>query len=202
MKAAGISQLDRALLDRSIVLFGLMGAGKTSVGRRLAAELALPFVDADEEIEAAAGCSIADFFQLHGEAEFRAGERRVIKRLLAGPVCVLATGGGAFMDAATRAAIRKRGISLWLRADLDVLVKRVRRRNNRPLLQGGDQRQILQDLMATRYPIYEQADIIVDRPGRSGPAQLRYPGRGRRARRGGRVHGAAAAASARRRGDR
>ena len=162
MKAAGIPQLDRALLDRSIVLVGLMGAGKTSVGRRLAAELALPFVDADEEIEAAAGCSIADFFQLHGEAEFRAGERRVIKRLLAGPVCVLATGGGAFMDAATRAAIRKRGISLWLRADLDVLVKRVRRRNNRPLLQGGDQRQILQDLMAKRYPIYEQADIVVD----------------------------------------
>ena len=162
MTAAGNASFDPGLLDRSIVLVGLMGAGKTSVGRRLAKALALPFVDADEEIEAAAGCSIADFFQLHGEAEFRAGERRVIKRLLAGPVCVLATGGGAFMDPTTRKAIRKHGISVWLRADLDVLLKRVRRRNNRPLLQGGDQRQILQDLMTARYPIYGQADIVVD----------------------------------------
>lgn len=162
MTAAGNASFDPGLLDRSIVLVGLMGAGKTSVGRRLAKTLALPFVDADEEIEAAAGCSIADFFQLHGEAEFRAGERRVIKRLLAGPVCVLATGGGAFMDPTTRKAIRKNGISVWLRADLEVLLKRVRRRNNRPLLQGGDQRQILQDLMTARYPIYGQADIVVD----------------------------------------
>lgn len=162
MTAAGNASFDPGLLDRSIVLVGLMGAGKTSVGRRLAKALALPFVDADEEIEAAAGCSIADFFQLYGEAEFRAGERRVIKRLLAGPVCVLATGGGAFMEPATRKAIRKHGISVWLRADLDVLLKRVRRRNNRPLLQGGDQRQILQDLMTARYPIYGEADIVVD----------------------------------------
>ncbi len=162
MTAAGNASFDPGLLDRSIVLVGLMGAGKTSVGRRLAKELALPFVDADEEIEAAAGCSIADFFQLYGETEFRAGERRVIKRLLAGPVCVLATGGGAFMDPTTRKAIRKNGISVWLRADLDVLLKRVRRRNNRPLLQGGDQRQILQDLMTARYPTYGEADIVVD----------------------------------------
>lgn len=162
MTAAGIPDLDRSKLDRSIVLVGLMGAGKTSVGRRLAKELALPFVDADEEIEAAAGCSISDFFQLYGEEEFRAGERRVIERLLASPVCVLATGGGAFMDPVTRKAIRERGISVWLRADLDVLVKRLRRRNNRPLLQGGDQRQILQDLMAARYPTYSEADVMVD----------------------------------------
>lgn len=162
MTAAGNANFDPALLDRCIVLVGLMGAGKTSVGRRLAKELSLPFVDADEEIEAAAGCSIADFFQLYGEAEFRAGERRVIKRLLTGPVCVLATGGGAFMDPTTRKAIRKNGISVWLRADLEVLLKRVRRRNNRPLLQSGDQRQILQDLMTARYPIYGQADIVVD----------------------------------------
>ncbi len=162
MTDAGNVRIDAGLLDRSIVLVGLMGAGKTSVGRRLARELGLPFLDADEEIEAAAGCSISDFFELHGEAEFRAGERRVIERLLTGPVCVLATGGGAFMDPATREAIRRHGISVWLRADLDVLVKRVGRRNNRPLLQGGDQRRILQDLMTTRYPVYGQADVIVD----------------------------------------
>lgn len=149
-------------LDRSVVLVGLMGAGKSSVGRRLATRLALPFQDADAEIEAAAGCSIEDIFANFGEAAFREGERKVIARLLQGPPLVLATGGGAYMDPDTRRIIAERATAVWLRAELDVLLKRVLRRNNRPLLKRGDPRQILQELMTVRYPIYAQADIVVD----------------------------------------
>jgi shikimate kinase len=147
---------------RSIVLVGLMGAGKSSVGKRRAARLGLPFVDADNEIEAAAGCSIEEIFARHGEAAFRDGERRVITRLLEGPRQVLATGGGAFMDPVTRAKIRQHGTSIWLKADLDVLVKRCSRRSNRPLLQQGDPRQVLERLMLERYPIYADADLTID----------------------------------------
>ena len=139
-----------------------MGAGKTSIGRRLAARLGLPFHDADVEIELAAGCSIAELFTRFGEPEFRAGERRVIRRLLAGDPIVLATGGGAFMDADTRATVRKDAVSLWLRAPLATLVRRVAHRSHRPLLVGGDPAQILQDLMDRRYPIYAEADLTVD----------------------------------------
>jgi shikimate kinase len=147
---------------RSIVLVGLMGAGKSSVGKRLAQRLGLPFTDADNEIEAAAGCSVEEIFARHGEAAFRDGERRVITRLLEGPRQVLATGGGAFMDAATRAKIRERGTSIWLKADLDVLVKRCGRRSSRPLLQQGDPRQVLEGLMLARHPIYAEADLTID----------------------------------------
>ena len=149
-------------VDRSIVFVGLMGAGKSAIGRRLASRLGMPFVDADAEIERAAGCSITDIFEMHGEAAFRDGERRVIARLLARPPHVLATGGGAFMDPETRAAIRARGISIWLRADLELLVSRVSRRSNRPLLAGGDARAILEGLIAARHPVYAEADIIVE----------------------------------------
>jgi shikimate kinase len=148
--------------QRTVVLVGLMGAGKTNIGRRLAARLGLPFADADVEIEAAAGETIEEIFQRHGEAVFREGERRVIRRLLDGPVQVLATGGGAYMDPETRARIRERGISIWLRADLDLLVQRVSRRTDRPLLKHGDPRQILAGLMAKRHPVYAEADLTVD----------------------------------------
>ena len=146
----------------TIALIGLMGAGKTTVGRRLAARLGVPFVDADTEIEAAAGCSIGEIFELHGEAAFRDGERRVIARLLNDPPHVLATGGGAFLDPRTRANILDKTVSVWLRADLDVLVARCRRRSRRPLLDRGNPREILADLMAKRYPVYAEAAIIVD----------------------------------------
>ncbi|MDY0882453.1 shikimate kinase [Dongia soli] len=149
-------------VDRTIVLVGLMGAGKSCIGKRLAAHLHLPFTDADREIEAAAGCSISDIFARHGEQAFRDGERRVIQRLLGNPVHVLATGGGAFMDPNTRALIKERAFSIWLRADLDLLVKRVARRNERPLLQNVDQRQKLAELMGIRYPVYAEADLTVD----------------------------------------
>jgi shikimate kinase len=147
---------------RTIVLVGLMGAGKSKIGRRLAARLNLPFFDSDQEIEAAAGESIEEIFANWGERVFRDGERRVIARLLAQPVHVLATGGGAFMDPMTRELIGQRGVSLWLRANLDVLVSRVSRRNNRPLLKTGDARTILAGLIAQRYPVYAQADAVVD----------------------------------------
>lgn len=148
--------------ERTIVLVGLMGAGKTTVGRRLAARLGLPFVDADHEIEKAAGLSIPDIFEIHGEQEFREGEKRVIARLLEGPPQVLATGGGAFMDDTTRSNIHAKGVSVWLRADIDLLLNRVSRRNNRPLLQVDDPRAVLAKLAAEREPTYSQADIIVD----------------------------------------
>lgn len=160
-KTAG-SEVDLSV-PRSIVLVGLMGAGKSAIGRRLAEKLGLAFVDADHEIELAAGCSITDIFALHGEAAFRDGERRVIIRLLnERPPHVLATGGGAFMDPETRQAIGERAISVWLRAELDVLYHRVARRNNRPLLAGKDARAVLADLIEARYPVYAEADITVD----------------------------------------
>jgi shikimate kinase len=148
--------------NRSIVLVGLMGAGKTKIGRRLAARLNLPFFDSDEEIEAAAGETIEEIFANRGEAVFRDGERRVIARLLAGPTHVLATGGGAFMDPATRRVIAARGVSIWLRAGIDVLFTRVSRRTNRPLLKTSDPRGVLAELIDRRYPIYAEADITID----------------------------------------
>jgi shikimate kinase len=149
-------------LSKPVVLVGLMGAGKTSIGRRLATRLNMPFVDADAEIEAAAGRTIEEIFEQHGEAAFRDGERRVIARLLDGPPQIIATGGGAYIDPATRALIGKRAISLWLRADLDTLVARTARRGNRPLLKHGDPRETLDRLIDRRYPVYAEADIIVD----------------------------------------
>jgi len=154
---------------KTLVLVGMMGAGKTAVGRRLAARLDLPFIDADEEIEKAAGCSIEDIFALHGEAEFRNGERRVIKRLLDGPVCILATGGGAFMDAEIREAIHARAISIWLTADLETLWNRVRRRSDRPMLHTENPRETLRNLIEQRYPVYAMADIEVE--SNEGPAE-------------------------------
>jgi len=148
-----------ALGGRSIVLVGLMGCGKSAIGRRLAGKLRLAFIDADDEIEKAAGKSIFDIFQEHGEDEFRAGERKVIARLLAGGPQVLATGGGAYMNGETRANVQASGISVWLKADLPVLMRRVSRRDNRPLLKTGNPREVMRRLMDERYPVYEQADI-------------------------------------------
>lgn len=148
--------------NRTIVLVGLMGAGKTNIGRRLAARLNLPFFDSDCEIEAAAGETVEEIFRNRGEAVFRDGERRVIARLLAQPAHVLATGGGAFMDPVTRAEIARRGVSVWLRADIDTLLTRVARRSNRPLLKHGNPRAVLAELIERRYPIYAEADITVD----------------------------------------
>ncbi|MBV8122370.1 MAG: shikimate kinase [Alphaproteobacteria bacterium] len=157
-----MSPLRRFVPCRTIVLVGLMGAGKTKIGRRLAARLGLPFFDSDQEIETAAGERIEEIFVNRGEHVFRAGERRVIARLLMQPVHVLATGGGAYMDPVTRAVIRKRAVSLWLRAELDVLVQRVSRRSDRPLLSAGDPRAILAELIERRYPIYAGADLTID----------------------------------------
>ena len=156
------THLPEALHGRSIVLVGLMGAGKTSIGRRLALRLGLPFRDADSEIEQAAGCTVSELFARFGEPAFREGERRVIRRLLAGPPVVLATGGGAFMDPETRSAIRDGGRSVWLRCGLTTLVRRTSSRNTRPLLQGGDPHTILAGLMQQRHPVYAEADIVVD----------------------------------------
>jgi shikimate kinase len=147
---------------RSIVLVGLMGAGKTAIGRRLAHRVGLPFVDADHEIETAAGCTIEEIFARFGEPAFRDGERKVIARLLERPPLVLATGGGAFMDPDTRARVRARAVSIWLRADLDVLVRRVARRSNRPLLKDASPREVLERLMAARDPVYAEADLMVE----------------------------------------
>jgi shikimate kinase len=149
-------------VDRPLVLVGLMGAGKSCIGRRLAQRLRLPIIDADREIEQAAGCSIPEIFARHGEQAFRDGERRVILRLLESPPFVLATGGGAFMDPRTRAVIREKAISVWLRADLDLLVRRTGRRGDRPLLQVDDPRAKLAELITTRHPIYAEADLTVD----------------------------------------
>jgi shikimate kinase len=149
-------------IDRTIVMVGLMGAGKTSIGRRLAQRLGLPFVDADHEIESAAGCTIEEIFERYGEAAFRDGERKIIQRLLEQPPHVLATGGGAFIDPETRASIKAAGISVWLKAYLDVLTRRDSRRSNRPLLKRGEPREILAMLMEQRYPVYAEADICID----------------------------------------
>jgi shikimate kinase len=148
--------------DRSIVLIGMMGVGKSSIGRRLGSRLGVPFVDADTEIEQAAGMSIADIFASHGEAAFRSGEARVIARLLNGGPQVLATGGGAVMNEATRALIKERGVSIWLSAELDLLLRRIsKRKAERPMLQTDDPAATLRDLLTTRQPIYAQADITV-----------------------------------------
>jgi shikimate kinase len=150
------------LRHRTIALVGLMGVGKSSVGRRLANALDLPFKDADAEVEAAAGRSISDIFAELGEAAFREGERRVIARLLDQPPHVLATGGGAFMNDQTRALIKSKAVSVWLKADLDVLARRVSRKDTRPLLAGKDPLEVLQTQAALRYPVYEQADVVVE----------------------------------------
>ena len=150
-----------ALGNRSIVLVGMMGAGKSSIGRKLASVLDIPFVDADTEIETAADMSIPEIFASKGELYFRAGEGRVIARLLESGPQVLATGGGAFMQEATRATIREKGISVWLKADFDVLVRRIKRRTDRPLLKTANPAQTLKSLIAERYPIYAEADITI-----------------------------------------
>ncbi|MFC6488743.1 shikimate kinase [Nitratireductor sp. GCM10026969] len=154
-----------ALLERlgrrSIVFVGLMGAGKTVIGRKVAGRLGLPFIDSDHEIENISRMSIPDLFANYGEAEFRALERRVIDRLLAEGPQVLSTGGGAFMNGLTRAAIAQHGVSVWLKADLDTLMHRVAKRQNRPLLKADDPRAIMRHLMEERYPVYEEADVIV-----------------------------------------
>ena len=155
-------QIRAALGSRSIVLIGLMGAGKTAVGRRLANKLELPFIDADTEIEMAAGASISEIFAEHGEAYFRQGEGKVISRLLESGPQVLATGGGAYMNADTRTAIKAHGLSVWLKADVKVLLKRVGRRGNRPLLARGNPEGVMQKLMDERYPIYAKADVTVE----------------------------------------
>ena len=147
---------------RSIVLVGIMGAGKTAVGRRLAQTLGLPFIDTDHEVEVAAGYSVSEIFERFGEPAFRDVERRVIRRLLDGRRMVLATGGGAFMDRETRALIRSKGMSIWIRAPLTLLLKRVVGRTHRPLLMSGDPAQILQGLIDLRHPIYAEADIVID----------------------------------------
>ncbi len=161
-------------LTRTLVLVGLMGAGKTSVGKRLAAMLRVPFVDSDVEIEAAAGMTIPEIFARLGETEFRDGERRVIARLLDGRPMVLATGGGAFIEPATRAGIAAGGLSVWLRAELDVLWDRVRDRPGRPLLETADPRATLAALLERRAPVYAGADVVVDsRRGASHEAMAR-----------------------------
>jgi shikimate kinase len=157
-----IEQIRGKLAGRSIVLVGLMGAGKTTVGRRLADRLGLVFVDADHEIECAAGMTVPEIFAGHGEAYFRDGERKVIARLLDGGQQVLATGGGAYMNTETQAKIKERGVSVWLRADLPLLMKRVNRRSDRPLLSNGDARQTMERLMEQRYPVYASADLTVE----------------------------------------
>lgn len=154
--------LAAALGRRSIVLVGMMGAGKSSIGRRLAARLNLPFVDADSEIEKAASMTIPEIFSTHGEPYFRAGEARVIARLLEGGPQVLATGGGAFMNPETRAAIRAKGISIWLNAAIDILMRRIRRRADRPLLADADPVETLNRLIAERYPVYAEADLTIE----------------------------------------
>jgi shikimate kinase len=149
------SAVVRALGSRSVVLVGMMGAGKSSIGRRLAARLGIPFIDADGEIESAAGMTISEIFDKHGEPYFRAGEARVIARLLDNGPQVLATGGGSLLDAQTRTLIREKGISIWLKADIEVLLKRTKRRNDRPLAEK------IRDLLPAREPFYAQADIVV-----------------------------------------
>jgi shikimate kinase len=154
--------LGAALGSRSVVLVGMMGAGKSSVGRRLAGRLSIPFIDADNEIEKAADMTIAEIFAAKGEPYFRAGEARVIARLLDGGPQVLATGGGAFMNPETRAAIRAKGISVWLRATLEVLNRRIKRRGDRPLLKNSDPVETLRRLIDERYPVYAEADFTVE----------------------------------------
>ncbi|MBU2168282.1 MAG: shikimate kinase [Alphaproteobacteria bacterium] len=149
-------------VDRTIALIGLMGVGKSTVGRRLARRLGLPFADGDTEIEEAAGMTVSDIFSLYGEEEFRAGEARVMKRLVEGPPMVLATGGGAVMNPETRALLKDKALTVWMRADLQVVAERVRRRDTRPLLRGRDPLETLKRMAEVRYPIYAFADVTVD----------------------------------------
>jgi shikimate kinase len=151
-----------ALGKRSVVLVGMMGAGKSTIGRRMASRLRLPFIDADNEIEAAAGMSIPDIFEVHGEPHFRDGEARVIARLLDNGPILLATGGGAFLREETRGRIRDKAISMWLKADADVILRRVKRRENRPLLKTADPAATIARLIEARHPYYEQTDITLD----------------------------------------
>lgn len=160
--ASEIEDTKSALGKRAIVLVGLMGAGKTSVGRRLAEKMDLPFVDADHEIEVAAGKTVAEIFSDDGEDYFREGERRVIARLLENGCQVLATGGGAYMNQETRDSIKLHAVSIWLKADLDILLKRVTKRNDRPLLRNEDPADVLKRLIEVRYPVYAQADVTVE----------------------------------------
>jgi len=157
-----VRRIREHLANRSVVLVGLMGCGKSSIGRRLSSALSLRFVDADDEIERAAGKTIPEIFEDYGEAYFRDGERRVIARLLRQGPQVLATGGGAYMNEETRAAIRAQGVAIWLKAELAVLMRRVQRRSNRPLLKAADPEAKMRELMALRYPVYAQADLTVE----------------------------------------
>lgn len=150
------------VLPKTLVLVGMMGAGKSSIGWRLARKLGTPFNDTDQEVERAAGCSVADIFETWGEKAFRDAERRVIKRLLNGPIHVISTGDGAFVDEESREVIKESAISLWLRANPEILYERVIRRDTRPLLFEGDAKQILEEMIERRYPIYAKADIIVE----------------------------------------
>ena len=151
-----------ALGQRSVVLIGMMGAGKSTVGRRLALRLRLPFIDADTEIETAAAMTIPDIFETHGEPHFRDGEARVISRLLAGGPLVLATGGGAYSRESTRQRIVESGVSMWLKAEADVILRRVKRRSDRPLLRTADPAAVIARLIGERHPLYEQSDIMID----------------------------------------
>ena len=155
------AEISAALGTRSVVLVGMMGAGKSTIGRRLSARLRLPFLDADMEIEAAAGMSIPDIFETHGEPHFRDGEARVIARLLDSGPAVIATGGGAFMREETRSRIGSRAVSVWLKADADVIMKRVKRRADRPLLQTADPAATVGRLIEEREPVYQRADITI-----------------------------------------
>lgn len=162
--SAGASQenaIVAGLGRRPLVLVGMMGAGKSTVGRRLAARLRLPFIDVDHEIEAAAGMSIPDIFDVHGETYFRDGEARVIARLLEGGAQILASGGGAFMREDTRMRIRDKALSVWLKADADVILRRVKRRADRPLLQNADPAAVIERLIEARHPVYETAEVVV-----------------------------------------
>ena len=155
------AEITAALGTRSVVLVGMMGAGKSTIGRRLSARLRLPFLDADTEIEAAAGMSIPDIFEAHGEPQFRDGEARVIARLLDSGPAVIATGGGAFMREETRSRIGAKAVSIWLKADADIIMRRVRRRADRPLLQTPDPEATLGRLISEREPVYQHADLTI-----------------------------------------
>jgi shikimate kinase len=160
--AKDVEWIRQKLGQHPIVLVGLMGAGKSSVGRRLSEKLGIPFVDADHEIETAAGKSINDIFAEHGETYFREGERRVIARLMSNGAQVLATGGGAYMNDETRARIQDGGVSVWLKASLPLLMKRVMKRQDRPLLKNDDPEGVMRALMDKRYPVYARADVTVE----------------------------------------
>lgn len=160
-KGASAAAIRHAIGKKNVVLVGMMGAGKTSIGKRLAAELEIPFVDADNEIETAANMTIPEIFETYGEDHFREGERKVIARLLREGPRVIATGGGAVADPETRRRIRRRSIAVWLKADVDVLLERVKRRSNRPLLRADDPERVLRRLAVEREPYYSCADIIV-----------------------------------------